>query len=85
MRQNLHHLVRIKSPFAGRERARNRDRIASRLLARHRPGELRIRAMTGLDRDDMTANAMTDEREVTNDIEDFVPNEFIRETKRLFA
>lgn len=41
--------------------------------------------MTRLDRDDMTVNAMTDECEIANDIENFVPNEFIRETKRLFA
>ena len=59
--------------------------VASEEFARHCPGQLRVGAVTGLDRDDMTANAMTDEREIANDIEDFVPNEFIRETKRLFA
>ena len=41
--------------------------------------------MAGLDRDEMATDAATDKREVADNIEDFVSDEFVLETQRLFT
>ena len=47
--------------------------------------EFGVGAVAGLDRDDVSANGAAEQREVADDIEDFVPDEFIWETQRLLA
>src|SRR5260370_39772978 len=41
--------------------------------------------VSGLHRRDVTANPSADQRPVADDIENFVPNEFVGETQRFFA
>src|SRR5207237_8519394 len=42
-------------------------------------------AGAGLDRDDVAANSLPEKREVADDIQDFVPDKFVREPERFLA
>jgi hypothetical protein len=75
MRQNLHDFVDVESAFAGGKRFWFENRPEARKLFGERANELGIRTVAGLDRDDMAANPLPEEREVADDIEDFVPDE----------
>ena len=55
------------------------------MLFHDRPRQLRVDGVTGLHCNDMTANASADERKVADDIENFVPREFVSKTQRLLA
>ena len=50
----------------------------SRKFARQGTDELGIRAMAGFDRDHVSPDWLPEQRKVADDIEDFVPNEFVR-------
>ena len=85
MRQDFHDLVSVEPAIAGGHRPRYGNRASSRLLACERANQLRIRGVAGFYRHHMTTNAPPDEREIADDIKDFVPHEFVRETQRFLA
>src|SRR5438270_12588330 len=85
MRQNLHDLIGLEPAVAFRDNARNGQRVTARLFLRNRVSEFSVRCVPRFYGNEMTANAATDEREVADDVENFVPDEFVRETQRLFA
>ena len=62
-----------------------RHRASLRLLAGDCPGQIRIRSVAGLYRDDMTSDAAPDQREIADDVENFVPDEFVGKTQWLLA
>ena len=85
MRQNLHDLLRVKPALAPWQSARHGERLSSRLFPGQRPGHFCIRRVTRFHRDDMTANARADQREIPDDVEDFVPDEFVSKPQRFFT
>src|SRR5216110_2170880 len=85
MRQDLHDLFAVESAVAFRYDSRARECVAPRLFFRDRPRQFCICSVPGLHRDEMAADAATDQREIADDVENFVPDEFIRKTQWLFA
>src|SRR5438067_718712 len=75
MRQNFHHLINIETAFSRRKRPGNGKRRDLGVLFHDRPRQLRVSGMTRLYRNDMTPNASADERDVADDVEDFVASE----------
>src|SRR5712691_7954532 len=85
MRQDLHDLVGVESAVAFRDNARNGQRVTARLFLCNRARELSICGVPRLYGNEMTANAATDKREVADNVENLVPDEFVFESQRLFA
>src|SRR5206468_11145863 len=79
MRQNLHHFVDIKAPVAAWNRSRHCHGTSSLLLAGDGSSQIRIRGMTRLNCHHMSANSPPNQREVADDVENFVTHEFVRE------
>src|SRR6266404_911371 len=85
MRQNLDDLVRVEAAIAFRNNSRNGERVASRSFLCDRAREVRICGVSRFYRDEMSTNSTTDQREVADNVEDFVPNELVWEPQRFFA
>jgi len=83
VRQNLDDFVAVESTSAFWYNARNSQRFAARLFLRNCSGQLSVRGVTRLHRDQMAANSATDQREIAYNIQDFVTDEFIRKPERL--
>src|SRR5438105_15481690 len=64
MRQNFHHLINVETAFSRRKSAGNGKRRDLGVLFHDRPRQLRVDRVTRLHRNDMTANASADERQV---------------------
>src|SRR4030095_10188055 len=77
VRKDLHHFASVQTGIAYWDRARCAHRSSPRLLASKRASQFRIRSMSGLHRHHVTADTPTDEREIADNIEDFVPYEFV--------
>src|SRR4030095_4939386 len=77
VRKDLHHFASIQTGIAYWDRTRCAHRASPRLLASERARQFRIRSMSGLHRHHVTADTPTDEREIADNIEDFVPYEFV--------
>src|ERR1043166_1266916 len=85
VRKKFHHLTDIEPAFARRKRVRFKDGSRARELTSERADQLGVRAVTRLNRDDVTVNSLPEKREVPDDIEDFVTDEFVGEPKRFLA
>src|SRR5438093_2704467 len=85
MRQNPHDLFAVESAVTLRHDSWNGERFAPRLFFGDNPGQFRIRRVAGFYRDEMAANSTTDQREIADDVENFVSDEFIGKTQWLFA
>src|SRR5437868_10821378 len=85
MRQNSHDVVDIETAFAGRKSLRVDDRSETRELASQRADQLGVRAVARFDRDDVATNPLPEEREIADDIEDFMPHEFVGEAQRFLT
>src|SRR5437773_1468554 len=77
VRKDLHHFASVQTGIAYWDRARCAHRASPRLLASERASQFRIRSMSGLHRHHVTADTPTDQREIADNIEDFVPDEFV--------
>ena len=77
MRKDLHHFGSVQTGIAHWDRARCAQRASPRLLTSERASQFRIRSMSGFHRHHVTADTPTDQREIANNIEDFVPHEFV--------
>src|SRR6202007_2652508 len=60
-------------------------RITAGLLFGDGTSQFCVSGVTGLDCDNVAANATANQSEVANNIEDFVPNEFVWKTQRFLA
>ena len=85
VRKDLHHFASVQTGIAYWDRARCAHRASPRLLASERASQFRIRSMSGLYRHHVTADTPADQREIADNIEDFVPYEFVGKTQRLLA
>ena len=85
MRQHLHHFFRAQSAIAARHCARNFHLAPARLFARERPGQLGIGRVARFHRHEVSANTPANQGEIADEIDDFMPDEFILKTQRLFA
>ena len=85
MRQNVHDLIDVEPCFAGGKCARRQARQSLGVLPHERAGQLGIGSVAWFDCDDVAANAMPAKREVANDIEDFMADEFVVEPERFLA
>src|SRR5215208_4450354 len=85
VRKDLHHFAGVQTGVAYWDCARCAHRASPGLLASERSSQFRIRSMSGLHRHDVTANTPTDQREIADNIEDFVPYEFVWKTQWFLA
>src|SRR5207248_7741937 len=85
MRQKRHDAVDVEAAFARRESLRLEDWRGARKFPRERADQLGVRAMAWFYRDDVAANARPEKRQVADDIDDFVPDEFVGEPQRFLA
>src|SRR4029077_12456442 len=85
MRQNLHDLVGVEPAVAFGNDSRNRQRFTSRSFFGDCARQFRIRRVSRFYRDEMTTDPATEEREVADDVENFVPDKLVRKTQRLFT
>src|SRR5262249_27304073 len=85
MRQDFHHLVNVETAFSGWDCSPPRKRRNLGMLFHHRPRQLRIGSMSRFHGDDVTANTCPDQCEITDDVENLVPREFVGKTQRFFA
>ena len=85
MRQDLHYLVSVETATAGGDRAWRRHRASSGLLAGESASQLRIRRVAGFHRHHMTANRPADQRQIADNVQNFVPHKFVGEAQRFFA
>src|SRR5947207_15624949 len=77
MRKNLHYLIDVETTLAWRESARYRQGTRPRILPSKSADQLRIHAVAGLRREDSTANARTEQREIAAELVDLMAHEFI--------
>src|ERR1700730_11822232 len=85
MGQDFHYLIRIESSIADWPCPWCRERKPACALSRQRSGEIGIGAMPGFDCDNVSADPLTHQCQISDDIENFVPNEFVREAQRFLA
>ena len=78
-------MINIETAFPWRKGPGNGKRRDLGVLFNDRPRQLRVGGVSRFDRNDMTTYASADEREVTDDVENFVPREFICKTQRFLA
>jgi hypothetical protein len=85
MRQNLHQLIGLDPAFAVEGWLIDGKGAGPRLLPRNRPRQLGIRTVARLDRNHMPANALTNEREITDNIQDLVADELVGKAQWFFT
>ena len=85
MRKDLHHFASVQTGIAYWDRARCAHRASLGLLAGDCPGQIRIRSMAGLYCHHMTSDTAPGQREIADDVENFVPDEFVGKTQWLLA
>src|SRR3954464_12980825 len=85
MREQLHDLGDVEAAFAGRKGVGLESRGGARMFASKGADQFCVRAVSRFDRDDVTADSLTKQGEVANDIENFVADEFLREAQRFLA
>ena len=85
MRQNSHYFLTVESAIVFRNNARQREHIASCLFFPDSERQFCICSVTRFDRDEVPSNATANQREIANNIVDFVPNEFVGEAQRFLA
>src|SRR6516162_3000265 len=85
MWQNLHDLVAVESAVPFRHNSPNGKRFTPRLFFGDCAREFSVCGVAWFHGDEMAANATTDQREVADNVEDLVSDEFILKTQWLFA